>query len=180
MLRTLNTVALLLLLAGPALADLTGSGAELVLPSDAQGAVGAVVHFRFEVSNESVDNNWIQNLTFTFPECCRVVEMGWDDSAAHNDWVFRFEGTGTNVARFLDDAYPLWGEVAPGGVQGWFDVYARITSACSAAAETVEWHLIGDGWGAEPHEVSGSLPIQFILLPVAEANWSTVKAGYRP
>ena len=179
--RTLrHTLLLLLLLSGSASADITGSEVELSLPEGGQGAIGAIVHYRFRVTNASVDNNWIRNLRFTFPDCCRVLEMGWDDSAAQNDWIFRFEGIGTNVAEFLDDAYPLWGEIPPGGEYGWFDIQVRITSGCQEEQQQIDWELEGDDWGSAPHDLSGSIPIQFVLLPVAESNLSSVKAGYRP
>lgn len=163
----------------PARADLTGSTVELESPVGAIG-VGHAHVFRFKVTNASTDLNWIADLHFAFPACCTVTAMAWDGSAASNGdwWAFDLAGVGTSEAHYTDGDGDQWGEIPGTGEYGWFEVSVDVDAACPLGAAQIDWQLAGDGYGAEPHELAGSIPVTFDITAARDATWSRVKGLY--
>ncbi|MBN2171479.1 MAG: hypothetical protein JW819_09200 [Candidatus Krumholzibacteriota bacterium] len=163
----------------PARADLTGSTVALESPQGLIG-VGHTHVFRFKVTNASTDLNWIADLHFTFPACCTVAAMAWDGSEASNGdwWAFDQAGAGTSAAHYTDGDGELWGEIPGTGEYGWFEVTVDADAACPLGPAQIDWQLVGDGYGDEPHTLDGSLPITFDITAVRGATWTRVKGLY--
>ena len=182
--RTILSFALLaLLLPAPGRADLTGSIVELEQPAGGEVPIGEITVFRFNVTNNSPDYNSIANVIFTFPPCAEVLSGSWDDSAAGNEWIFLFNGVGTNVAAFLDGDDLFTGEINGAdvygvGEHGWFDVIVDMGVDCPHQMDAIDWLLDGDAFGSAPHTLAGSIPIHVYDTPVAGTSWSRVKALY--
>jgi len=158
--------------------DISGSTVEMEAPFNGKIPIGGLVEFRFEVTNLSTDLNWIANLIFEFPDCCSVLFMRFDDSQASNaPWAFEYDGIGTSTARYLD-ADGAYGEIPGNGEHGWFMVTIRASEDCPESLGLVNWILEGDALGAEPHTINGSIPVEFLFVPVEETSFSTIKSGY--
>ena len=160
-------------------ADLTGSTVELESPQGPIG-VGHTHVFRFKVTNASTDLNWIADLHFTFPACCAVAAMAWDGSAATNGdyWSFDLAGAGTSAAHYTDGDGLQWGEIPGTGEYGWFEVTVDAGAGCPLGAAQIDWQLVGDGYGGDPHVLDGSIPITFDITAARDATWTRIKSLY--
>lgn len=170
----------LILLAAPALADLGGSSIVMVNPTG-DLPLGEHVDITLRVSNASPDFNWISRINLRFPACCTVSSMSYDDSppGSNGNWVFDLEGVPGWDVSYVDGAGDEWGEI-PAGDYGHLELTVHVDESCGGrAADVVEYDLIGDGWGAEPHELMNeSFSVTFSFTPVEAASWSTLKALY--
>ncbi len=171
---------LLVLLAMPALADLTGSGVVMVDPTG-NLPLGEHVDMTLRVTNASPDFNWISRINLRFPACCTVASMAYDDSppGSNGNWVFDFEGVPGWDVSYVDGAGDEWGEI-PAGDYGYLNLVVYVDESCGGrAADIVEYDLIGDGFGDAPHELlNESFSVNFGITPVEPSSWSTVKALY--
>ena len=173
----ISAILILLLIPLAALADISGSSVEMEEPASQIAGIGELVTFRFKVTNASVDMNWIANIQFSFPACCTVTTMSFDDSEASNDWAFEYVGIGTNVADYLD-ADGGYGEIPGMGEYGWFEMAVRVGQDCPQGETFIHWRLEGDAWGAAPHDLVDLIPLGIQYVPVEEMSWSTVKTVY--
>jgi hypothetical protein len=156
----------------------------MTAPTGGEAGIGTIMFFYFKVTNNSPDLNWIANVHFTFPDCCTVVSGSYDDSEADNPWDFDFSGMGSSAAHFTDGDDLLYGEIAGAGVggegeYGWFVVEVDVSGDCPEQSVDFLWLLEGDNWGEAPHDLAGSIPMEFIdVSPAAAASWSTLKSLY--
>ncbi|MCP4547414.1 MAG: hypothetical protein GY835_13230 [bacterium] len=184
-----NLTLLLILLLVPTIvfASLGDSTVEMEYPTSSQVLVSPevqVIEFRFKVTNRSHDGNWISNLHFTFPERCWITSMSWDDSASSEDWNFNTDGINTHSAHYYQSDLGVYGEI-PGWFgpdtddceYGWFTITVYISPGLVALG-SITWLLEGDDYGLPPHDLSGSLPLNFYSTPAETNTFSQVKSLY--
>ena len=173
--RTTILISLIfLLIATPALAtrDMTGSTCVLVTP--ATGNLGETVVFMFAVCNHSPDNEWTSNLILTFPECFTVLDGWWDDGDVGSDFDVVIDPA--NVIAFMDGDGG-WGEIYQDYCFDFF-VEATIGADCPTGTVEIHWEQQGDGFGEEPHTITGTMSFTIGVTPIDTSTWSRVKSLY--
>ncbi len=168
----------LLLMAAPALADLSGSSITKLTPAGPLGA-DSYVELRLRIDNASPDYNWIAGIDLRFPPCCTVVAMSYDDDESNGNWVFDMLGVPGSEVSYVDGAGNEWGEI-PAGDHGYLDFTLHVSAACGEL-ETgeISYDLHGDGFGFEPHELLDlSIPVSFEFQPASTTSISTMKTLY--
>ena len=158
----------------PALADrdMTGCTVELMSPLSANP--GETVTFTFWVCNNSPDNEWTSNVIFTFPECISALD-GWVDGGAVTPSFDVVIDPG-NVIAFMD-GNGGWGEIYTDYCYTFF-VSASLSTDCESGVAEILWEQQGDGYGAEPHTITGTLPFTIGVTPTDGSTWSAVKSLY--
>ena len=154
------------LLATVCLASIEGSHVELSNP----GLIGPCDSVEFEVFvyNGSSDSEWVQSLTFVFPECFTVTDGRYDDFNA--GWDFNFSSLGSTA--LFQDADGGHGEIR-GDQGGYFYITVLIDCACDCGEQDLSWLLEGDGWGEEPHDLAGTLTFRLCETAVdGQSSWS--------
>ncbi len=128
--------------------------------------VGTQVNWDFTAHNMSADSEWICEIELDFPESVDINSassfMGASGGAMETESEL---GTGVDI---------IWTGISP---NGWGYLHCGESASSEIEAEidyadldslVVEWRLLGDGYGDEPHEVSGILnlfnPLSWIYL----------------
>jgi len=157
--------------------SVAGSTVTLVSPASGVYGDGDSFDIVLDVYNGSTDTEWLNEIVFTFAACFTVNSASIVNIDSGGDFMIDFDGvTGTNVARFLD----LDG--------GWGEIYGESTAQCTINVTVdgcpdpyvpvIDWHLVGDIFGDEPHEMFGSL-IMDGVVGNDTVTWSNVKAMFR-
>lgn len=169
------TLALLALVAAPAMADrdMTGGTCEVLSPSFL--VPEAVNVIEFIVVNNSPDAEWTAEVVFTFPECIEITG-GWYDGTPANptaDFDFSFAGT---VASFVDGDLG-YGEIYALGDYCLF--YVEVIPHCACGDYLVHWSQLGDIYGAEPHFIEGDVTVTVCDdVATQNSNWTSLKSLY--
>ncbi|TET50568.1 MAG: caspase family protein, partial [Anaerolineales bacterium] len=140
---------------GDSTRDLSGSD---VTVNKSLYVSGTTNVYSFTVYNGSPDMEFVDGVTLTLP-------AGWTVTAAQGDpedssplaVSFTTSGLGTNEVSFTDsDGYP--GEIHDDCT--WSAVVTASAPVTVTGTQTVTWALSGDGYGAEPHYVTGTLALK--------------------
>lgn len=172
----LLTLSGLLLLAAPALADMTGSTGNIIGPGTA--LPGDTVTFIFEIANGSPDGEATSSVHFRFPETFTVLDGWYDDGGL--GWEFDWAAYGDYGERiiFFDAGNdPTVGEIAP-GTGGLFYVSVLVSSNTECGIYSFRWKQYGDKIGGYPHWMDGLLPYDICGIATEDATWSSVKSLY--
>ena len=176
--KVLLSLALIALFATPVLADggsIAGSYVELVGPPE--GVIGETVVVEMLAYNASVDAEWIADFIITWPGCVDVLDGWYVYEGTNTGFILDFEAV-ESQARFTD------GDGGYGELYGdefvTLFVELTLTEDCVPTTQIINYHLYGDIWGDEPHEVEGTFEWP-VTGGVANDNstWTTVKAMYR-
>jgi GNAT superfamily N-acetyltransferase len=127
---------------------------------------GGNVNLVFTATNQSIDNEWISDIELDFPEEVDVLSVTPFVGASGGDMETESElGIGADVYWLGISpngfGYLRGGETASSQVDAEVD-YADLDSL------VIDWRMNGDGYGADPHEASGSIdifnPLSWIYL----------------
>jgi hypothetical protein len=173
--KTLLIVASVLALALPAFAqEIEGAFVDLVDPAATELLPGEVMTMEFIVQNDSQDAEWITDVHIAFPDgfVLYPATMGYDEIVAGRPSWTMFVPPVDHTA-IWEDNNGGYGEVwSTESTLVRIDVLvADVLWGC------IYWHLWGDEWGADPHDVCGCIDIGF--SPVRDASWSSIKALYQ-
>ncbi|MCF7920564.1 MAG: T9SS type A sorting domain-containing protein [Candidatus Cloacimonetes bacterium] len=143
------------------------SGSFITLDTDSF-TPGEETTWTFTVHNAATDNEWLSDVWIDFPIGVSVVDAGnviggsggemlWDGTTGAGQRV-NWHGLTANG----------WGVVHDGEIASWeVDVHL---STEFAGDMTLGWEIGGDGYGAEPHNVTGEL---YLLYPLRWINLDT-------
>jgi hypothetical protein len=176
--KLIIALALMAMIVSPALADRSIDGSTVtVTPLEAENGIATLC---FEVWNGSADYEYLVDVIITLPDCMTILDDPAPTATPEEGVNFAevpvFSGFGTNVATWHG------GDVGFGFMIGlsYATFCVTVDIACDCDVDyTVGWQLIGDGYGGEPHEVTGDLLFGVICSTSAQStNWSNVKSLY--
>jgi len=173
--RTMIVLFAIAVLAMPAFAGREIEGAQVTLMSPMGMSPGQVYTFEFWVQNASSDAEWITNVQISFPDGFTLYPetMGFDEIAAGRPSWDMYVPIIDHTAFWVDNDAG-YGEIySTEGTRVFIDCLTPDTFY----TDCIFWQLEGDEYGAEPHSVCGC--IDFIVTPVAEVTWGSIKALYR-
>jgi hypothetical protein len=122
--------------------------------------------WNFTADNMSLDNEWIYEIELSFPQAVDIKSASHFTGASGGDMITESNlGYGASI---------IWNGISP---NGWGFLHSGESATCQIEADIdylnldsliVEWRLAGDGYGAEPHQVYGSIqlnnPLSWIYL----------------
>jgi len=173
--RLLLTLAMVALVAMPALADrdMTGGTCDILAPAFL--VPEAVNTIEFLITNNSPDTQWTMDVTFTFPECFEITGGYYTDSGSQLDALYTFTYNG-NVVIFVD------GDGGYGEIYGNGDTcnfFVEVIPHCDCGEYSIHWHQQGDDWGDPPFFVEGDVLINVCdMTATQESSWTSVKSLY--
>jgi hypothetical protein len=165
--------ACVLLVAGAAGADLTGS--YLMMSGPTEVIPGEEYTFSFWVRNESPDGECIANVRVSFPDGYTLYPgtMAYDElMVGVPSWVMYVPPV-DHTAIWEDDNGGV-GELAP--TEG-TTISIEVKVADVLYGTPLFWCVEGDGAGDESHEVCGCLSV--CVNPVEMRSWTSIKSLYR-
>ncbi len=173
--RTLLVLFAIAILAIPAWAGREIENAEVTLVAPTSMAPNTIYTFEFWVQNASSDAEWITNVEISFPDGFTLYPetMGFDEIVAGRpSWDMYVPPI---------DHTAIW-EDNDGGYGEIYSLEGTMVRIDCLTPDTfytdcIYWHLQGDLYGAEPHEVCGC--IDFVVTPVEHVTWGSIKALYR-
>ncbi|MCD4689914.1 hypothetical protein K8S17_00465, partial [bacterium] len=128
----------------------------------------------FTVQNASSDAEWISSVEIHFPGgTLNQATMGHEILSAPRP-VFNMNVYPTVPTAVWSDGNGGWGEIYSTES---CDVWVDWTVPVPVVPPIIIWELWGDGYGAEPHYVTGN--IDLVVTPVEEATWTAIKVLYR-
>ena len=133
---------------------------------------GEIITWTFSVTNNSLDNEWIEGLMISFPDGVNIT--GATDFVGGSGGPLEWDGIsgdGVNVN--------WYGETQNGngrlrdGETATCDIDVEINPGFTGEM-TLEWRLNGDGYGEEPHDLFGEIemlfPLSWIMLSEIEGE----------
>ncbi len=131
---------------------------------------GSMVNWTFTVTNNSSDNEWLKGVTITFPAGVTVNNVtnfigGGGGPLTPNVT----SGNGVTITWHGQDSQG-YGLVRP-GESAFATVNVSIAPSLSGNL-TLPWSITGDGWGNNPHTLSGSVVLAEAASPV---SWLSVQ-----
>ena len=169
-------LSVLLFLADPVSADMTGSYGQIVGPGMA--LPGDTATFIFYIFNGSEDGEATSSVHFRFPETFHLVEAWYDDGGL--GWEFDVAPYGAfdeRVVFFDAGDSPGIGEIQPAS-GGYFYVTMFISSNTNCGVYDFIWKQYGDKQGAHPHWMRGSQNYDVCGIATESSDWSSVKSLY--
>ena len=129
---------------------------------------GSMVNWTFAVTNNSSDNEWLKGVTITFPAGVTVNNVtnfigGGGGPLTPNVT----SGNGVTITWHGQDSQG-YGLVRP-GESAFATVNVSIAPSLSGNL-TLPWSITGDGWGNNPHTLSGSVVLAEAAPPVSWLN----------
>ncbi|MCF7918302.1 MAG: T9SS type A sorting domain-containing protein [Candidatus Cloacimonetes bacterium] len=124
----------------------------------------------FYVYNETDDSEWISNVLLTFPHGVTVNHASNGVGGSGGDLVW--DGT-TGTGQLI-----TWSGLTPNGfgvLQNWetAEITVNVTLSTEFAGDfEINWLLVGDGYGAGPHEMAGECTFLFPL------RWINLDTSY--
>ena len=173
--RALIVLLAIAVLAMPAFAGREIEGANVTLVSPVSMTVSTTYLFEFWVQNDSSDAEWITDVEISFPDGFVLYEatMGFTEIAAGRpSWDMYIPPIDHTAVWEDNDAG--YGEIY--STEGTL-VWIECTTPDVFYTDCIYWSLTGDEYGAEPHSVCGC--IDFVITPVEEVTWGSIKALYR-
>lgn len=172
--RALALSCLLLVLALPALAERDMSGCTVELLGPVEVNPGETVVFELMVCNYSPDNEWTTNVIFTLPDCFTILDGWWDDYGDNAEFDVVIDPA--HVISFLD-ADGGWGEIYQDYCYPFY-VQATVGADCPSGPAEILWEQQGDGFGEEPHSISGAVAFTIGGTATEASSWSSIKSLY--
>jgi hypothetical protein len=137
---------------------------------------GTEMTWQFTVFNNSIENEWVNNVWLTFPPGISVT--GATHATGGSGGLMFWDGTtGDNVTvNWNGETANGWG-VLHNSESAMWNVNVSIGENFASDIQ-IDWEIGGDGYGNEPHNVSGELefsyPIQWISL---NTSFGTLASG---
>jgi len=147
--------------------DLTGS---YIVCSTDEFTPGETVDWFFTAYNQSPDNEWITDITITFPAGVTVNSADDFVGGSGGDMVYD-ETTGEAVAVNWHGATALGYGFLHGGQAATTTVNITTTTEFAGNIE-LSYEMTGDGYGEDPHVISGIMEIDYPLSWVSLASSS--------
>jgi len=174
--RALIVLFAILVLSLPAFAGREIEGATVTLVAPTSMTVSTTYLFEFWVQNASSDAEWITDVQIAFPDGFTLFPetMGFDmiPSTTRPSWD-------TYVP--VVDHTAIWEDNNGGYGEIYSTEGTRVFIECTTPdvfyTDCIYWTIYGDEYGAEPHSVCGC--IDFVITPVEEITWGSIKALYR-
>ncbi|MCF7920307.1 MAG: T9SS type A sorting domain-containing protein [Candidatus Cloacimonetes bacterium] len=126
---------------------------------------GETATWYFTVYNESADNEWVQEVDLQFPAGITLTDAQ-DFYVAPGRTMFWDDVTGEGVLTTWTGSEPNGAGVLRTGEHSSAAAYVTIAEDIGNAVE-IGYTIFGDGYGYEPHEVSGSIPMSYPLYWIA-------------
>ncbi len=122
---------------------------------------GQVVTWNFSITNNSIDDEWIEGAMIDFPDGVNIVSvtdfiggsggpLEWDGVSGDGVEINWFGETQNGYGRLRD------GETA------YCDIEVEINQGFTGEL-MMEWRINGDGYGAPPHDLFGEIVLDFPL-----------------
>ncbi len=172
--KVLSLLALLALIATPALADRSMAGSYVVTDPISVTA-GTTVPVMIEFYNGSVDVEWMTYGFVQLPSNLTFVSVdGYDNPCSGSPFDITISGGLLEVT----DPDGGWGNL-----YDMCSLYVFTTVEVPADAEcgwlAISWGMQGDIYGDEPHYVEGTTDFEVVCTTGTEnSDWSTLKALY--
>jgi agmatine/peptidylarginine deiminase len=130
--------------------DMTGSTFSSDVDSYTPGSTATWI---FTTTNNSTDAEWIKDIEITFPSTITVNSVSSFSGGSNALSPAPESGTGVTINWHYEDSNS-WGGITSGQTAS-----ATVNVSISASASgnlTLPWVITGDGWGSDPHIISGS------------------------
>ncbi len=165
----------LILIASSVAADISGSFITFLGPWTVEN--GEMVTFDFEVGNGSPDGAVLDEFIFAFHSCVTVLAGGYDDTGASNFWLYAFDNSTPNVARWWHPTDDIGSHMVAGD-SGPFWLTVQMDYECPCGLLPINWTLLGLG-GEAPNELTGLITYEAgCPTATAESHWGMVKSLY--
>jgi hypothetical protein len=134
-----------------------------VVPNIMSFMLGDSLNFDVSVTNGSDDSEWIKQIVFDFPTGVDVTSVG--DFYDSNDTLFSNGITGDGVIVTWFNETDVGYGIIVGGETGTASISAVVADDFIGDVE-VEYQLVGDIFGADPHYLNGIFAIENLGPPI--------------
>jgi len=153
--------------------EMTGS---YIICSTDEFTPGETVDWYFYAFNQSPDNEWITDITIDFPAGVTVNEATNFSGGSGGELIYD-EITGEAVSVNWHGETALGYGLIHGGESA--NALVNVTTTTEFAGNIeLNYEILGDGYGADPHSVTGTMGLEYPLSWVSLATSSGTLNGY--